>query len=151
MLRRRTAGEVEPKVPVGAARDDGRVAVQLNHHIVLASDPEASARFLSEILGVGPPRPYGPFVEVQTANGVGLDYMRSDGPVGGNHYAFLVTEDEFDEIFARITARGLDYFADPHGEQRGEINHHDGGRGVYWADPDGHWLEIITRPYGSGG
>jgi len=65
-------------------------------------------------------------------------------------HAFLVTEAEFDEIFGRIRERGLDIFADPHAQQPGEINHHDGGRGVYWADPDGHWLEIITRPYGSG-
>lgn len=127
------------------------MAVQLNHHIVHASDPEASARFLAELLGLDPPRHAGPFVEVHTANGVGLDYLRSEGPVSANHYAFLVTEDEFDQIFERIRQRGLEWFADPAARQRGEINHHDGGRGVYWADPDGHWLEIITRPYGSGG
>lgn len=126
------------------------MAVQLNHHIVHATDPEASARFLADVLGLEPPTRFGPFVVVETANGVGLDFMRADGEITANHYAFLVTEDEFDQIFARIRERGLDHFADPGGQQRGEINHHDGGRGVYWADPDGHWLEIITRPYGSG-
>jgi len=126
------------------------MSVQLNHHIVLASDPEASARFLSEVLGLDPPVRYGPFMAVETANGVGLDYMRTDGDIVPSHYAFLVSEDEFDEIFGRIRERGLEIFADPHAQQAGEINHHDGGRGVYWADPDGHWLEIITRPYGSG-
>ena len=126
------------------------MAVQLNHHIVHAKDPKASAQFLADMLGLEAPRPYGPFMAVETANGVGLDYMRHDGDITPNHYAFLVTEDEFEQIFGRIKERGLDYFADPGGRQKGEINHHDGGRGVYWADPDGHWLEIITRPYGSG-
>ena len=125
------------------------MAVQLNHHIVLASDPEASARFLAEILGLGPPVRYGPFMAVETANGVGLDFMRANAVTPG-HYAFLVSEDEFDQILGRIQARGLEIFADPFRRQPGKINHADGGRGVYWADPDGHGLEIITRPYGSG-
>ncbi len=126
------------------------MAVQLNHHIVHASDPEASARFLADVLGLAPPTRFGPFVVVETANGVGLDFLPAEGEVSSNHYAFLVSEDEFDQIFGRIQERGLDFFADPGAQQRGTINHHDGGRGVYWADPDGHWLEIITRPYGSG-
>jgi catechol 2,3-dioxygenase-like lactoylglutathione lyase family enzyme len=128
------------------------VPVQLNHHIVHARDPEKSARFMTEILGLPDPTRFGPFVVVQAANGVSLDFMATDDEryLAPNHYAFLVTEEEFDAIFARIRARGLDYYADPAGRRRGEINHNDGGRGVYWADPDGHWLEIITRPYGSG-
>ena len=73
------------------------------------------------------------------------------GDIATEHYAFLVTEEEFDEIFGRITEQGIQYWADPHGQHPGEINHNDGGRGVYWPSPDGHWLEIITRPYGSGG
>ena len=84
-------------------------------------------------------------------NAASLDFMDTEGEIHGQHYAFLVSEAEFDEIFGRIQARGLDYYADPHANHPGEINHHDGGRGVYWPDPDGHWLEIITRPYGSGG
>jgi catechol 2,3-dioxygenase-like lactoylglutathione lyase family enzyme len=124
--------------------------VQLNHHIVHASDPDASARFLADVLGLDPPVRFGPFMVVATANGVGLDYMSADGEITSNHYAFLVTEGEFDQIFGRIRERGLDFYADPGAHQKGEINRHDGGRGVYWADPDGHWLEIITRPYGSG-
>jgi catechol 2,3-dioxygenase-like lactoylglutathione lyase family enzyme len=125
--------------------------VELNHHIVHARDPEASAGFLAEILGLPAPTRFGPFFVVQAGNGVSLDFLGTDDPryLVPNHYAFLVGEQEFDEIFARIRARGLDYFADPAGRQKGEINHHHGGRGVYWADPDGHWLEIITRPYGS--
>jgi catechol 2,3-dioxygenase-like lactoylglutathione lyase family enzyme len=128
------------------------MAVQLNHHIVHARDAQASARFVTEILGLPEATRFGPFLVVEADNGVSLDYMQTDDDryLVPNHYAFLVSEDEFDEIFGRIRARGLDYYADPAGTQKGEINHHDGGRGVYWADPDGHWLEIITRPYGSG-
>jgi catechol 2,3-dioxygenase-like lactoylglutathione lyase family enzyme len=84
------------------------------------------------------------------ANGVSLDYHEVDGDIASQHYAFLVSEAEFDAIFGRIEARGLDYWADPALRRHGEINHSDGGRGVYWRDPDGHLLEIITRPYGSG-
>jgi catechol 2,3-dioxygenase-like lactoylglutathione lyase family enzyme len=128
------------------------VAVHLNHHIVHARDPEASARFMTQILGLAEPTRFGPFIVVQTANGVSLDFIGTDDPtyLVPNHYAFLVTEEEFDEIFGRIQERGLDYYADPQKRAKGEINHHDGGRGVYWADPDEHLLEIITRPYGSG-
>lgn len=129
------------------------MAVTLNHHIVHARDPEASARFLTEILGLPEPTRFGPFIVVSAANGVSLDFIGTDDEkyLVPNHYAFLVSEDEFDEIFGRIQERGIEFYADPGAQQPGEINHHDGGRGVYWPDPDGHWLEIITRPYGSGG
>ena len=125
---------------------------QLDHHIVHARDPEASARFMTELLGLPEPTRFGPFVVVHAANGVSLDFIGTDEEryLVPNHYAFLVSEEEFDAIFERIRARGLDYFADPAGREKGEINRHDGGRGLYWADPDGHWLEIITRRYGSG-
>jgi extradiol dioxygenase family protein len=127
------------------------MAVQLNHTIVRSRDRRESATFLSEMLGVAAPVPFGPFLVVEADNGVSLDFADEDGDIVPQHYAFLVGEDEFDQIFGRIQAAGLDYFADPAGRLNGEINHHDGGRGVYWADPSGHWLEIITRPYGSGG
>lgn len=126
------------------------MAVQLNHTIVHSRDRQASANFVSEILGVGAPVPFGPFLVVEVDNGVSLDFIEDEGDISPQHYAFLVSEDEFDAIFGRIQAWGLDYYADPAGRLKGEINHHDGGRGVYWADPSGHWLEIITRPYGSG-
>lgn len=123
--------------------------VQLNHTIVHASDQERSARFLTELLDLPEPVRFGPFLVVEVANGVSLDYMTSQN-VHSQHYAFLVTEEEFDQIFDRIKERGLDYWADPFHTRPGEINRNDGGRGVYWDDPDGHALEIITRPYGSG-
>ena len=124
----------------------------LNHTIAAARDKRASAAFLAEILGTGPPVPFGPFLGVEVDNGVTIDFIDAgDHDVHQQHNAFLVSEDEFDEIFGRIQARGLPYWADPGHTRPGEINRNDGGRGVYWDDPDGHVLEIITRPYGSGG
>lgn len=126
--------------------------VHLNHTIVHAKDAIASAQFLADILGLPAPRAFGPFMVVDTANGVSLDFIAAeDHEIIIEHYAFLVSEPEFDAIFARIQDRGLDYWSDPAGLHKGEINHHDGGRGVYWRDPNGHYLEMITRPYGSGG
>ena len=126
------------------------MAIQLNHTIVSARDPLASATFLSEILGCAAPVPFGPFQGVTVDNGVTLDYIRDDGEFPVQHFAFLVSEDEFNVIFERIRARGLAYWADPRHAQAGHINRNDGGRGVYWDDPDGHVLELLTRPYGSG-
>lgn len=128
------------------------MAVQLNHTIVHALDPEASARFLTDLLDLPPPRPFAPFMVVDLANGVSLDYIVAEPhELIVEHYAFLVSEAEFDEIFARIRERGLPYWADPAKRHANQFNTHDGGRGVYWNDPNGHMLEIITRPYGSGG
>ena len=121
---------------------------ELNHTIVGARDRDESARFLTEILGLDPPTPFGHFAVVQTSNGVSLDFVAADGEIVPQHYAFLVTEDEFDEIFARIEKRGIAYHASPNGGGAGEINTRDGGRGTYFSDPSGHLLEIITRPYG---
>ncbi len=126
------------------------MAVELNHTIVTCTDKEASSRFLVEILGLPEPTTFGPFVVVQVANGVSLDYADDHGPVHPQHYAFMVADDEFDQIHARIVERGLTYWADPSHRSEGEINTHDGGRGLYWEDPDGHNLEIITVPYGGG-
>lgn len=121
--------------------------VQLNHTIVAARDRERSATFLADVLGLAPPKPFGPFWVVELDNDVSLDFME-EGEVHPRHYAFLVTEAEFDDIFGRIQERALPFWADPFGRHPGQINHDDGGRGVYWHDPDGHMLEIITRPYG---
>ena len=127
------------------------MTVQLNHTIVWCRDQQKSAAFLSEILGLPAPTVYEPFLIVEVDNGVSLDFHEMDGEVVQQHYAFLVGEDDFDEIFGRIVARGLDYWPSPMRTSPGTINHNDGGRGVYFADPDNHMLEIITRPYGSGG
>lgn len=126
------------------------MAVELNHTIVSSRDPEASSQFLADVLGLDPPTRMWSFHIVEASNGVSLDYLEADGDITPQHYAFLVTEDEFDEIFARIQERELPYWADPGRREPGEINRRDGGRGVYFPDPDGHYLEILTRPYGSG-
>jgi extradiol dioxygenase family protein len=126
------------------------VAIQLNHTIVPAHDPEASAMFLAEILGRNAPVRFGPFWALALDNSVTLDFQRSDEEIPIEHYAFLVSESEFDAIFERIRARGLRYWSDPMHQRPFEINRNDGGRGLYWNDPNGHYLEIITRPYGSG-
>lgn len=124
------------------------MAITLNHTIVHARDKRESATFLAELLGLPAPEPFAHFLVVQAHNGVSLDFMDDPGPISVQHYAFLVSEQEFDAIFGRIRARGLPYWADPRKQHPGEINTHDGGRGVYWQDPSGHYLEIITRPYG---
>lgn len=129
------------------------MAVQLNHTIVGAVDAEASARWLAEMLDLGEPVRAGYFWQVETANGVALDFASVDAgqTVTPIHYAFLIGEDDFDRVYGRITHRGLDHWADPMQHHPGEINRHDGGRGVYFLSNDGHYLEVITRPYGSGG
>jgi catechol 2,3-dioxygenase-like lactoylglutathione lyase family enzyme len=124
------------------------MTVELNHTIVHARDKKESAEFLAGILGLDPPTPYGPFLVVQVHNNVSLDFVDDRGRITPQHYAFLVGEDQFDEIFGRIVERGLTYWADPFHRQPNRINTNDGGRGLYWEDPNGHNLEIITRPYG---
>ena len=124
------------------------MTVLLNHTIVRVRDKQESARFLVDLLGLDEPTAYGPFLVVQLENDVSLDFADDHGPVPPQHYAFLVSETEFDEIFGRIRDRRLSYWADPGKRRPGEHNTNDGGRGVYWEDPSGHFLEIITRPYG---
>ncbi len=127
------------------------MTVEYNHTIVWSHDAKASARFLSEILGLPEPKTIYHFQAVTTANGVNVDYADKNGEIRSQHHAFLVSEKEFDAIFGRIKERNLTYWADPARKKEGEINHNDGGRGVYFEDPSGHLLEVITRPYGSGG
>jgi len=124
------------------------MSVDLNHTIVHARDNRASAEFLAHILGLEVGAEWGPFVPVTTANGVTLDFavVRTESIVM-QHYAFLVSDDEFDAALARIREAGVTYYADPFMKQRGEINHRHGGRGLYFLDPVGHGMEIITRPY----
>ncbi len=126
------------------------MSVQLNHTIVSCRDQQRSASFLSEVLGLPPASRFGRFLVVEADNGVSLDFAETSGQITAQHYAFLVGEDEFDAAFARIRDRDVPYWADPGRTQPAAINHRDGGRGLYFEDPDGHLLEILTRPYGSG-
>ena len=126
------------------------MSVRFNHTIVWCREKRRSAAFLAQILGLPTPVPFGPFLVVELANGASLDFHDTADEVAAQHYAFLIDEDEFDEVVKRLRARGQAYWADPGRRRAGEINGNDGGRGVYFEDPDGHLLEVITRPYGSG-
>lgn len=123
--------------------------VQLNHTIVWSADRTKSARFLAALLGLPEPARFWHFEVVQLGNGVGLDFADAEGPIQSQHFAFLVSEADFDAIFNRIVEQGLVYWADPMRSRPGEINHADGGRGVYFPDPNDHLMEVITQPYGA--
>lgn len=125
------------------------MAIKLNHTIIQAKSAEKSAKFLCEILGLSDPTAFGPFVVVKTDNEVSLDFRTTTDKITPRHFAFIVGEKEFDEIFERITSQQLKYWADPGRTKSQQINHNDGGRGCYFLDLDGHFLEIITRSYGS--
>jgi catechol 2,3-dioxygenase-like lactoylglutathione lyase family enzyme len=127
------------------------VTVKLNHTIVAARDHKASALFVSALLGLPPPVLLGPFALVTVGDELTLDFMHTDDEIRPQHYAFLVSEAEFDEIFGRIKTRGMSYWADPSQRKQNEINRWDDGRGVYFEDLDGHLLEILIRPCGSAG
>ncbi len=128
------------------------MSVRFNHTIVSSRDKKRSATFLADTLGLPAPTAFGPFMAVELEGGASLDFVDvGEEKVVSQHYAFLIDEEDFDPIFERIRARGLAYWADPFKQHPGEINHRDGGRGVYFEDPDAHLLEVLTRPYGSGG
>jgi catechol 2,3-dioxygenase-like lactoylglutathione lyase family enzyme len=122
------------------------MSIELNHVIIPARSKWASATFLACILDLptGPQREL--FVPVRVSNGVTLDYADADG-FDSHHCTFLASEAEFDAAFARLRSTGITYYAGPHHERPGEINHLPGGRGVYFDDPDGHTIEIITQAY----
>ena len=122
---------------------------ELNHTIVWCRDKMASSAFLAEILGRPAPKPFLHFMVVDLDNKVSMDFMEKQGDIANQHYAFLISEEDFDAVLGRIRARDLDHWADPGRSKPGEINRHFGGRGVYFPDPDGHLLEVITRPYGT--
>jgi catechol 2,3-dioxygenase-like lactoylglutathione lyase family enzyme len=124
------------------------MTIKLNHTIVYSRDKRESAAFLTNLFGLPEPEPFGPFLGVEVGNEVTLDFYDEEGAGPSQHYAFLVSEGEFDQIFGRIKAQGLPYWADPGHRKKDEFNTHDGGRGLYFEDPSGHNLEIITRPYG---
>jgi catechol 2,3-dioxygenase-like lactoylglutathione lyase family enzyme len=123
---------------------------QLNHTIISARDQDEAAAFLTEILGLPGPSRLGHFTVVQVGE-TSLDFVSTDEPIACRHFAFLVSEGEFDEIFGRIRGRGMSYWADPFHRLPERINTYDDGRGLYFEDPNGHNLEILTRSYGSGG
>jgi catechol 2,3-dioxygenase-like lactoylglutathione lyase family enzyme len=128
------------------------MSIRFDHTIVHSKNPEESARFLAEILGLPGPSSFGPFLVVELANAASLDFLDAGGmDIQTQHYAFRIDEDDFDRTFARVRERGLRFWADPHKSRPGEINRHEGGRGFYFDDPSGHLMEVLTRPYGGSG
>lgn len=126
------------------------MSVELNHTIVHSRDNRESAEFLAGLLGLEVGTEWGPFIPVELSNGVTLDFATIPAEsITSQHYAFLISEAEFDAAWQRLREAGLTYYADPHRKLPGEINRNDGGRGLYFMDPAGHGMEIITRPYGS--
>ena len=128
----------------------GVVPIHFNHTIVHSADRAVEARFFTEMFGLPPAVEMGHFLVAHIADQASIDFMAANGDVAGQHYAFLVSESDFDGIHGRIVDRGIQHWADPTAHRPGEINDHDGGRGVYFQSPSGHYLEIITRPYGGG-
>lgn len=122
------------------------MTVKLNHTIVPACDPQASARFLAEVLGLTVDPRLAHFTPVMLANEVSLDYDRADD-FEPHHYAFMLSEQEFDAALARIQHNGITHYGDPRCQQIGQIyasKHTQGRRGTYFRDPNGHLMEILT-------
>jgi catechol 2,3-dioxygenase-like lactoylglutathione lyase family enzyme len=120
------------------------MAIELNHTIVPATDPKTSAQFLASILGVEVDPPVSHFTPVTLSNHVTLDYDQGSD-FDTHHYAFLVSNSEFDAAFARIQDQGITYFADPGCQRAGQVYRSQRGfRGTYFRDPDGHLMEILT-------
>jgi catechol 2,3-dioxygenase-like lactoylglutathione lyase family enzyme len=120
------------------------MSAQLNHTIVWCRDKQVSARYLTDLLGLPDPEPFGPMLVVKFDNGVSLDFYNNDPPIASQHYAFLIGDEDFDAAFARLQARKQPWWADPCKQRLNEINDYAGGRRVYFDDPDGHLLEIFT-------
>ncbi|MGI2906074.1 VOC family protein [Tolypothrix sp. VBCCA 56010] len=120
------------------------MTIILNHTIVPARDKETSARFFAEIFGLKVESDFSYFAPVQVNDTLTLDFADRQ-EFESHHYAFHVSEEEFDSIFARVKEAGLEYSSDPMHHNKGEINHRKGGRGFYFYDPNGHNLELLTR------
>jgi catechol 2,3-dioxygenase-like lactoylglutathione lyase family enzyme len=123
------------------------MSVSFNHTIVVSADRTAAAAFYRELFELPEAPSWGPFVNVQLSDGVLLQFAEPPVEIQFQHYAFLVDDDLFDRAYARLRDRGIEHWADPHLQRPGETNTEHGGRGVYFRDPSGHGLEMITRPY----
>lgn len=126
------------------------MAVRIDHLALAARDAHESAWFLAEVLDLPAPRPEGPFLAVDVDDTTTIDYAAPPVEFPGQHVAFLVGEDDFDAIRTRLERLRVTYYPGPSYDAAGTINHNDGGRGLYFDDPGGHHLEVITRRYGSG-
>jgi catechol 2,3-dioxygenase-like lactoylglutathione lyase family enzyme len=121
------------------------MTVQLDHLLVFARDKYRAAQFFAGIFGLSEPQEAGFFVAVHLSDGVVLNFAEPGIDFPGQHYAFLVGDDDFEAILERIQANKLAYWADPQRRLPSQINTNHGGRGIYFIDPDGHYLEALTR------
>lgn len=124
------------------------MSVQFNHLILAARDRHASAAFFAQVFGLPEPTSWGMFTTVILGDGMHVQF--AEPPVAEiqmQHVAFLVDDETFDQIYGRLQAAGSEHWADPHLKEPGRFNTNHGGRGVYFKDPAGHGLEVITRPY----
>jgi catechol 2,3-dioxygenase-like lactoylglutathione lyase family enzyme len=121
------------------------MAIVLDHTIVPARDKEASARFFAQIFGLPYKGVSGHFAPVQVNDSLTFDFDNREA-FESHHYAFYITDEEFDAILGRVQAAGRPYGSGPNSHEDGQINTRRGGRGFYFADLDGHLLEVMTRP-----
>lgn len=125
--------------------------IRFDHTIIPAADKQLSARFLTDLLGLPEAVPGGYFLTVTLDDGTTLQYAEPGVEFPGQHFAFLVSEEDFDAALLRLLDAGVEYAADPQWSRPGEFNTNHGGRGLYFNDPSGHHFEILTQPYGSAG
>lgn len=121
--------------------------ITLNHTIVYVKDNVASAKLYEYVFGFEFVKEWGHFAVLKVNETLTFDFISKEGMFTKMHYAFKVSEKEFDEIFFRVKEKQLVYGSSPSSLSDGEINHHYKGRGVYFKDYDGHVLEIITTDY----
>jgi catechol 2,3-dioxygenase-like lactoylglutathione lyase family enzyme len=128
------------------------MAVAFNHTIIAARDKHVSATFFTRLFGLPEPTIWGPFAIVTLDQGVFVQFAEPGIPdIQMQHYAFLVDDQSFDAIYGRLLEDGIAHWGDPQGTMLNQVNTNHGGRGVYFRDPAGHGMEVITRPYGSPG
>ena len=118
-----------------------------NHTIIAAKDRHESAAFFRDLLEVQAAPSWGLFTNLQLEGGVLLQFAEPPVDIQMQHYAFLVDDELFDRAYARLVEREIEHWADPQMRRPGETNTEHGGRGVYFKDPAGHAIELITRPY----
>ncbi|MFJ3670510.1 VOC family protein [Streptomyces sp. NPDC090106] len=123
------------------------MSVSFNHTIIAAKDRTESARFFCELLELSEAPSWGPFTNIQLPDGVLLQFAEPPVEIQMQHYAFLIDDELFDRAYQRLRDGAVEHWADPQMKKPGEINHGHGGRGVYFKDPAGHAIELLTRPY----
>ena len=104
------------------------MSIELNHTIVRVRDRWVAARDVGEVLGLPEATAYGPFAELKLDNAVSLDFMDTEGDIHGQHYAFLVSEGEFDLILGRL-------------RDDGRIVHASNGRTAFRVRDDGRVVD----------